>query len=74
MGDLVSPTRNIAPPRKRDCDRKGQDAIKSVLLEAITMDGRGSWRDNVFLERFWRSVKYFVDAVMVQQPPASFEP
>jgi putative transposase len=22
------------------------------------MDGRGSWRDNVFLERFWRSVKY----------------
>src|SRR6516165_9425070 len=25
---------------------------------AISMDGRGSWRDNVFLERFWRSVKY----------------
>jgi putative transposase len=24
----------------------------------ISMDGRGSWRDNVFLERFWRSVKY----------------
>ena len=22
------------------------------------MDGRGSWRDNAFLERFWRSVKY----------------
>jgi len=22
------------------------------------MDGRGSWRDNLFLERFWRSVKY----------------
>jgi hypothetical protein len=22
------------------------------------MDGRGWWRDNVFLERFWRSVKY----------------
>jgi putative transposase len=22
------------------------------------MDGRGSWRDNVFVERLWRSVKY----------------
>jgi len=22
------------------------------------MDGKGSWRDNVFLERFWRTVKY----------------
>jgi putative transposase len=32
-----------------------------VLVErqiAISMDGRGSWRDNVFVERFWRSVKY----------------
>jgi putative transposase len=25
---------------------------------AISMDGRGSWRDNVFVERLWRSVKY----------------
>ena len=22
------------------------------------MDGKGAWRDNVFVERFWRSVKY----------------
>jgi putative transposase len=22
------------------------------------MDGKGSWRDNVFIERLWRSVKY----------------
>ena len=22
------------------------------------MDGRGSWRDNVFVERLWRSIKY----------------
>ena len=32
-----------------------------VLLEngiAISMDGKGSWRDNVFVERLWRSVKY----------------
>ena len=22
------------------------------------MDGRGAWRDNVFVERLWRTVKY----------------
>lgn len=25
---------------------------------AISMDGKGCWRDNVFIERLWRSVKY----------------
>ncbi len=25
---------------------------------AISMDGKGAWRDNVFVERFWRSLKY----------------
>ena len=25
---------------------------------AISMDGRGQWRDNVFVERLWRTVKY----------------
>lgn len=25
---------------------------------AISMDGRGCWRDNVFVERLWRTVKY----------------
>ena len=32
-----------------------------VLLKAgvaISMDGRGAWRDNVFVERLWRSIKY----------------
>ena len=24
----------------------------------ISMDGRGAWRDNVMVERLWRSVKY----------------
>ena len=36
-------------------------AFTSVLLEAdiaVSMDGRGAWRDNVFIERLWRSVKY----------------
>ena len=24
----------------------------------ISMDGRGRWRDNIYVERFWRSLKY----------------
>ena len=36
-------------------------AFTGVLLNAdiaISLDGKGSWRDNVFVERLWRSVKY----------------
>ena len=36
-------------------------AFTGLLQEngiGISMDGRGSWRDNVFVERLWRSVKY----------------
>ena len=32
-----------------------------VVLDAgckLSMDGRGAWRDNVFVERVWRNVKY----------------
>jgi hypothetical protein len=25
---------------------------------AISMDGKGAWRDNVFVERLWRTIKY----------------
>jgi len=33
----------------------------NVLKDAgiqISMDGRGQWRDNVFVERLWKSIKY----------------
>ncbi len=36
------------------------EAFTSVLQNltiAISMDDRGAWRDNVFVERLWRSVK-----------------
>ena len=36
-------------------------AFTDVLISntiAISMDGKGAWRDNVFVERIWRSVKY----------------
>ena len=37
------------------------DAFLNVLRAhhiQISMDGKGCWRDNVFVERLWRSVKY----------------
>ena len=36
-------------------------AFTGVLINndiKISMDGRGAWRDNVFVERLWRTVKY----------------
>jgi putative transposase len=36
-------------------------AFTDVLIRndiKISMDGKGAWRDNVFVERLWRSVKY----------------
>src|SRR5215212_6885030 len=36
-------------------------AFTGVLADngiAISMDGKGAWRDNAFVERLWRSVKY----------------
>ena len=37
------------------------EAFTGVLLDAkiaISMDGKGAWRDNVIVERLWRTVKY----------------
>ena len=36
-------------------------AFTDVLTDAgihISMDGKGRWMDNVFIERLWRSLKY----------------
>ena len=37
-----------------------QEFVDTVLASGakLSMDGRGAWRDNVFVERVWRSVKY----------------
>jgi putative transposase len=38
-----------------------RSAFTGLLLEhgiRISMDGKGCWRDNVFIERVWRSIKY----------------
>jgi putative transposase len=33
------------------------DAVRAKGCE-LSMDGKSAWRDNVFIERFWRTVKY----------------
>ena len=43
------------------CSQFTGAAFTSVLHRndiAISMDGKGAWRDNVFVERLWRSIKY----------------
>ncbi len=37
-----------------------EEFTNAVLAKGckLSRDGRGAWRDNVFVERFWRSVKY----------------
>ena len=44
-------------------------AFTGVLMKndiAISMDGKGAWRDNVFVERLGKSVKY--EDVLPQGP------
>ena len=33
-------------------------AVLTKIGAALSMDGKGAWRDNVFVERLWRTVKY----------------
>ncbi len=52
------------PPEIMNTDQGSQftsQAFTGLLREhdiRISMDGKGAWRDNVFIERLWRSVKY----------------
>jgi len=50
------------------------EAFTSVLKAhevAISMDGRGRWLDNVFVERLWRSVKYEDIYLRAYETPAA---
>ncbi len=55
---------NYGPPVIFNSDQGSQftcDAFTAVLKKhgvKISMDGKGRWIDNVFIERLWRSVKY----------------
>ena len=55
---------NYGKPEIFNTDQGSQftgTAFTGVLIKSdikISMDGKGAWRDNVFVERLWRSVKY----------------
>ena len=49
------------------------ESFTDVLYDhaiAISMDGKGRWADNVFVERLWRSVEYGVVYLWAYETPA----
>ena len=54
----------MAGPEIFNSDQGSQftsDPFTDILITrdiTISMDGKGAWRDNVFVERFWRTLKY----------------
>lgn len=61
---LEEATANYGTPEIFNTDQGSQftsEAFTGVLKDhgiRISMDGRGRWVDNVFIERLWKSVKY----------------
>lgn len=61
---LTEALESYGPPEIFNSDQGAQftsDDFTSILADhdiTISMDGRGRWMDNVFIERLWRSVKY----------------
>src|SRR3954462_13658674 len=53
--------RRLALRRPVETEQFTGEVFTGVLTSngiRISMDGKGAWRDNVFVERLWRSVKY----------------
>ena len=61
---LVQAMARYGTPEIVNTDQGSQftaEEFTRVVLDSgarLSMDGRGAWRDNVFVERLWRSVKY----------------
>ncbi|MBZ0158249.1 MAG: integrase core domain-containing protein [Alphaproteobacteria bacterium] len=64
IGALEEAIKRFGAPYIFNTDQGSQftsDAFTSMLLSQgirISMDGKGRWKDNVFVERLWRSLKY----------------
>lgn len=65
--------RSGKPPEIFNTDQGSQftsqewvEALESEGI-AISMDGRGRWMDNVFIERLWRSLKY--EEIYIKEHP-----
>ena len=57
----AGPSRQAGHLQHRPGQPVHRRGFTGVLIDdgiAISMDGKGAWRDNVFVERLWRSVKY----------------
>ena len=61
---LNEAVRRFGPPEIMNTDQGSQftsidfiTALKGAEVQ-ISMDGKGAWRDNVFVERLWRTIKY----------------
>lgn len=63
-GCVAEALRRFGKPEIMNTDQGSQftsiDFIKTLKDAGvqISMDGKGAWRDNVFVERLWRSIKY----------------
>jgi putative transposase len=61
---LEEALRNYGTPDIFNADQGSQFTfleITHILIKnniKISMDGRGRWRDNIFIERLWKTVKY----------------
>ena len=61
---LEEALKKFGPPEIFNTDQGSQFTSEEWLTPlqaagvAISMDGKGRWIDNVFIERLWRSVKY----------------
>jgi putative transposase len=61
---LEAAIRDFGPPGILNTDQGSQftgTAFVGLVQQhgiQLSMDGKGSWRDNLFIERLWKSVKY----------------
>ena len=55
---VMASRRSSTPIRAASSPVRPSPACCWTTAIAISMDGKGPWRDNIFVERLWRSVKY----------------
>ena len=55
---VTASRRSSTPTRAASSPARLHRPAAGATRSRISMDGRGAWRDNVFVERLWRSVKY----------------
>ena len=55
----------VAPSVRAATRRQGSQFISTEFIKVvaapeikISMDGKGAWRDNIFVGRLWRTIKY----------------